>query len=274
MAFIYKITNDINNKVYIGETAIGIEHRWRKHVQDLYKRNFKLQLAMRKYGIEHFQIEQIEECDFDNRFEREKFWIARYDSYYNGYNSTLGGEGATKYDYDEVYQLWIEGKTPQELSELTGASDGTIQNILRANSVPPEKIHERAHSKPVIQFTIKGEYVCIYPSANAAGRALGLVNGSNIIACCNGKLKSSSGYIWKYAEDETLIEDYLLAKKKKTTGKKVMQFDLNNNFLAEFPSCEAAARELELSSSTPINRCARGERKTAYGFKWKYAGEV
>ena len=54
MAFIYKITNDINNKVYVGETAIGIEHRWLKHIQDLYKRNFKLQLAMRKYGIEHF----------------------------------------------------------------------------------------------------------------------------------------------------------------------------------------------------------------------------
>jgi hypothetical protein len=71
---------------------------------------------MRKYGIGHFKIEQIEECDFDNRFEREKFWIAHYNSYYNGYNSTLGGEGATKYDYDEVYQLWLEGKTPQELS--------------------------------------------------------------------------------------------------------------------------------------------------------------
>ena len=51
-------------------------------------------------------------------------------------------------------------------------------------------------------------------------------------------------------------------------------FDLNNNFLAEFPSCEAAARELGVSSGTPINRCARGERKTAYGYKWKYAGEV
>ena len=274
MAFIYKITNDINNKVYIGETAIGIEHRWHKHIQDLYKRNFKLYLAMRKYGIEHFQIEQIEECDFDNRFEREKFWIATYDSYYNGYNSTLGGEGAIKYDYDEVYQLWLEGKTPQELSELTGASDGTIQNILRANSVPSEKIHERAHSKPVIQFTAKGEYVCTHPSANAAGRALGLINGSNIIKCCLGEIKTSKGFIWKYVDDETPIEEYIGSKIKKTTGKQVEQYDLNNNFVKVFPSCEAAARELGVSSGTPINRCARGERKTAYGYKWKYAGEV
>ena len=81
MAFIYKITNNINDKVYIGETAIGIEHRWAKHLQDLYKRNFKLQLAMRKYGIEHFQIEQIEECEFANRFEREKFWIKIRESF-------------------------------------------------------------------------------------------------------------------------------------------------------------------------------------------------
>lgn len=103
------------------------------------------------------------------------------------------GEGATKYDYDEVYQLWLEGKTPQELSKITGASDGTIQSILRASSVPSEKIHERAHSKPVIQFTTKGEYVCTHPSANAAGRALGLVNGSNIIKCCLGGNKDLKG---------------------------------------------------------------------------------
>lgn len=274
MAFIYKITNDINNKVYIGETAIGVKFRWLKHIQDLYKRNFKLQLAMRKYGIEHFQIEQIEECDFANRFEREKFWIAHYDSYYNGYNSTLGGEGATKYDYDEVYQLWLDGKTPQELSKITGASNGTIQNILRANSVCHKEIHNRIHAKPVIQFSKEGDFIQIFESASEAGRATGQINGSNIVACCNGKLKSSSGYIWKYVEDEMPIEDYLLTKKKRTTGKKVMQFDLNDNFLAEFPSCEAAARELGMGSGTPINRCARGERKTAYGFKWKYAGEV
>lgn len=190
------------------------------------------------------------------------------------YNSTLGGEGATKYDYDEVYQLWLEGKTPQELSKFTGASDGTIQNILRANSILPEKIHERAHSKPVIQFTTKGEYVYTYPSANAAGRALGLINGSNIIKCCLGEIKTSKGFIWKYVDDETPIEEYVSLKVKKTTGKQVEQYDLSGNFIKTFPSCEAAARELGLSSGTPINRCARGERKTAHGFKWKYAGEV
>ena len=171
---------------------------------------------MRKYGIEHFQIEQIEECEFGNRFEREKFWIAHYDSYYNGYNSTLGGEGATKYDYDEVYQLWLDGKTPQELSKITGASNGTIQNILRANSVSHKEIHNRIHAKPVIQFSKEGDFIQIFESASEAGRAMGQTNGSNIIACCNGKLKSSSGYIWKYVEDETPIEDYLLIKKKKT----------------------------------------------------------
>lgn len=274
MAFIYKIVNDVNDKVYIGETAISISKRWDKHLQDLHKRNYKLYLAMRKYGIAHFKIEQIEECNFEERFEREKYWIQQYNSYYNGYNSTLGGEGSTKYDYDEVYQLWLEGYTPQELKGLTGASDGTIQNILRANSVSHQEIRERAHSRPVIQFNQSGDFVQMFPSANAAGRYLGLANGSNIIKCCLGDIKTSKGFIWKYADDETPIEDYVQSKQKRTTGKPVQQFNLEDNFIKEYSSCEAAARELGLSSGTPINRCARGERKTAYGFKWKYAGEV
>ena len=94
MAYIYQIINDINNKIYVGKTEFSIEKRFKEHCQDAFKRiNEKrpLYAAMRKYGIEHFHIELIEETA--NPEEREKFWIAKKDSFKNGYNATLGGDG-------------------------------------------------------------------------------------------------------------------------------------------------------------------------------------
>lgn len=76
MAYIYKITNDINNKVYIGKTLLSIEKRFKEHCKD-YKREGKekrpLYRAMNKYGIEHFSIEEIEECNYNVINDREKY---------------------------------------------------------------------------------------------------------------------------------------------------------------------------------------------------------
>ena len=58
---------------------------------------------MNKYGIEHFHIEEIEECDDNIVNEREVYWIKFYNSYHNGYNATYGGEGRREYDGEEFY---------------------------------------------------------------------------------------------------------------------------------------------------------------------------
>lgn len=92
---IYKITNKINKKSYIG-LSIDIEERWRAHINNSSNQNSKeyektLYRAFRKHGIENFLFEILEERE-DFLEEREKFWIEKYDSYKNGYNETLGGE--------------------------------------------------------------------------------------------------------------------------------------------------------------------------------------
>ena len=64
MGYIYKISNTINDKVYIGKTAFSIEKRFKEHCQDAFKEHNEkrpLYSAMRKYGVEHFHIELIEE---------------------------------------------------------------------------------------------------------------------------------------------------------------------------------------------------------------------
>lgn len=271
MAIIYKIYNDINDKIYIGETTRPIEKRWQQHLdktRDLSIRGH-LQLAMRKYGIENFHIEKIEECQNQNRFNREKYWIEYYNSFYNGYNSTLGGEGTQQYDYNLFFLLWNKGKTVAEICEKTGASNTTVQVALKNFGVAYKDYINRTFAMPVLQYNKNGKFIKRYNSANEAGRAMGKINGGNIVKCCKGEIKTSCGFIWKYEVDDTSIEQLILLKKKRTTGKPVLQYDLQNNLLAEYESCEEAGRQLKKSGSV-INRCARGERKTAYGYKWKY----
>ena len=101
MGYIYKITNLINNKVYIGKTERTVNKRWKEHVKnaktDKYQ-NIILYRAMRKYGIDNFKVEAIDEVsNFEDLDEREIYWINYYQSCgEKGYNTTGGGEGGIK----------------------------------------------------------------------------------------------------------------------------------------------------------------------------------
>ena len=114
-----KIVNNINQKIYIGKTEFSLEKRFKEHCRDALKesnRDRPLYRAMRKYGIENFRIELIEETS--NPEEREIYWIEQYGSFKNGYNATLGGDGRHYRDYDLIYSLYQEGKTIQEIAEI------------------------------------------------------------------------------------------------------------------------------------------------------------
>lgn len=94
MIGIYKITNNINNNCYIGQ-SIHIEERWKEHKSkyNWEKENKKpLYLAFQKYGLENFSFEIIEECKPEQLNLKEQYWIDYYNSYNNGYNMTSGGE--------------------------------------------------------------------------------------------------------------------------------------------------------------------------------------
>lgn len=99
MGFIYKITCIPTQKIYIGKTEQTIERRWQDHCSAAFlpshgDYNFPFHRAIRKYGKENFIIEKLqEENDSEKLKELEKKWIKYYDSYYNGYNATLGGDG-------------------------------------------------------------------------------------------------------------------------------------------------------------------------------------
>ena len=102
--FIYKITNLINGKIYVGKTTKTIEKRWRRHVYDAENDlvSTHLSKAIKKYGAKNFKVEKIDsakdEIELNNK---EKYWISFYNSTNRevGYNLCAGGEGGNTYQF-------------------------------------------------------------------------------------------------------------------------------------------------------------------------------
>lgn len=138
--FIYKITNKVNGKSYIGQTRYTVEFRWRQHQHK--KDNTHFHCAIAKYGVENFIVETLEECEIADMDSREIFYIAKYDTYNNGYNSSTGGDGMrghsrvlTDNKYDEIKGLYLSGFSSNKIADLYGVDKATIQKLLRAMGV-------------------------------------------------------------------------------------------------------------------------------------------
>lgn len=140
MIGIYKITNLINGHSYIGQ-SLNIEKRWKNHRIAAFNSKdecyyYPLYCAIRKYGIENFSFEVIEQCDYQLLNEREMYYIKLYNTYNDGYNQTLGGDCAThssKLSADQVKE--IQGKlltqkyTLRGLAAEYGVHADTIRDI-------------------------------------------------------------------------------------------------------------------------------------------------
>ena len=134
---IYKITNLINGKVYVGQ-SVNILTRWRRHRSEMNNLNncYPIYKAMRKYGLENFAFEVIEECSKNLLDEREKYWIKYYNSYYDGYNQTSGGHSSgvsialQPGEVLEIIELLKNSELlHQEIAEEYNVSENTICGI-------------------------------------------------------------------------------------------------------------------------------------------------
>ena len=213
MAYIYQITNDINGKIYIGKTEFSIEKRFKEHCQDAFRdRNEKrpLYAAMRKYGIEHFHIELIEETN--NPEEREIYWIEQKRSFKYGYNATIGGDGKKYIDYDLVISTYKEVKNAVHVAEMFGIHPDSVYNILKANNISSLYSSENSPNKELQgkicgMFSTNDELLKSFSTIKDAARYIIQENiskdnikgiSSHISQVCNGKRKSAYGYHWKF----------------------------------------------------------------------------
>jgi len=140
---IYKITNKENGLIYIGCTINSLNQRFNEHLYRCFKTDYKSKLynSMKKYGQENFTIELIEECDLSVIYETEKKYVEQYDSYKNGLNSTLGGEGCLGYTHSPEIR--------QKISENTkngNSHKGKTYEVLYGDRAEEEKLKRKTAS--------------------------------------------------------------------------------------------------------------------------------
>ena len=143
MKGIYCFTNRYNNKKYIGQ-SIQLEVRYDQHKRNClnpndHSYNSKFYRALRKYGFENFNYEILIQDDAftkETLNEAEVYFISLYDSYYNGYNETPGGQYSnnfTKLKQDEVYAIYDDLSNPfltmREIAQKFNVSDSLISMI-------------------------------------------------------------------------------------------------------------------------------------------------
>lgn len=145
IGYIYKVTNVINNKIYIGQTIQSIKNRWYRHCSksglSKSEMNTHFKKAILKYGKENFRIEILEICDSKLLNEREKHYINYYDSYRHGYNSTLGGQDGSKpfktsKEIDlQIIELYNYGFSLRELGKEFNLDKTTVKGILIRHNI-------------------------------------------------------------------------------------------------------------------------------------------
>lgn len=207
MPYIYKITNKINNKIYIGKTLDTIENRWKSHIKDSKRTHCEkrpLYSAFKKYGIENFIIEEVEHCSVDQLNEREVYWIEFYRSFKNGYNATRGGDGKSYCDYDLIYSLHKQGMNLLEISQCLGYSPDTCSKAIKSFGVSKKELVDNGRKvvrKTIIQLDKDTEEILrIFPSLQEACDFLGKQSSGHISDVCKGKRKTAYGYKWKYGD--------------------------------------------------------------------------
>lgn len=156
---IYKIQNLINQKCYIGQ-SIDIKNRWyeeKRTAFDITAKNYEYPIsrAFRKYGLENFSFEILEECSQEKLNEREKYWIRYYDSFFHGYNQTLGGDSTKSKNIpkENIIGIFHDLKTTdlyhKEIAEKWGISVEMVQGIntgrywfIETENYPLQKMHK------------------------------------------------------------------------------------------------------------------------------------
>lgn len=185
---IYKITNRINGKIYIGQTIRTLEKRWKQHCfPSSTNRCVALANAINKYGESNFIIEELFRCDLlEELNELEQICIKYYNSLApNGYNLRTGGS---------------KNSLPSEITrkKQSIAKLGKIYGPRKEDS--GDNISKGKKSKSFeVRKKDTNEFVGIWSNKFKCGRELN-INPSHINSCCIGRRKQHKGYIFKFVE--------------------------------------------------------------------------
>lgn len=210
---VYKITNRINGKVYIGQTTRPLMVRWKQHCNPSNQNCIALHRAILKYGKENFTIEQIDVAsDLNELNQKEIYWIKFYNSIdpNKGYNLRIGGENGTV--SNETRVKLGKGNRGKKFSEewrrkMSKSHKGVKHSAESyAKGVETKRAngtYEKIAKIAVINGKQSGKRVrcletgIVYKSITDAAKANGL-NRVNVSECVRGIHKTCGGMRWEY----------------------------------------------------------------------------
>lgn len=194
---------------------------------------------------------------------------------------TQGGQYNKDFYSDEIFQLWDEGKSILEISNILNINRSSIWNRLKdyknydilqsrhrsgkvAYAIMLDKGTVPEHMKPksIYQYDLWGNYIREWTSAKQICREFGIDN-SLIGQVLNGKYLQAGGYQWSFKKRADNIVD----KVKSKFG--IIQKDLANNIINLWVSLNEIEENISMKKSS-ISKCLKGKQQTAYGYKWEY----
>lgn len=216
MGYIYKITCKTTHKIYIGKSESTVLDRWKGHCRAAFlpshsDYNFPFHRAIRKYGIEDFIIETIDESNNSEELkQKEIYWIEFYDSYNKGYNSTRGGDGNLKYDYDNIVNYYLSHNfSILETCKYFHIYDQVVYTALKSKNIDYQQLQssnkKNKHTKKILLVEKK----LIFNKMVDIDKYFQKIVHPNVRRCLNGITKKAYGFHWRELEEDEDVSEYI-----------------------------------------------------------------
>lgn len=228
MGFIYVIRNNVNNRVYVGQTINTIEERFKQHLYLFYKGRVhnKLYNAMREIGAENFYYEKVLECDNTDLNRYEQFYVTEFDSINDGYNSVFPCSSLIsdkKYEYEDmVIHMYMDGYSFASIAKAINSSTRHVNDIILKNNLNRENTNygRNDSNRQIIMYSKEFIPLKKFDSINQAFKWLAENTEYNVtrfgayafidVACTNGNI--AYGHRWQDLAD--LVYDGKLFRTK------------------------------------------------------------
>lgn len=303
--YIYKIVNDVNDKIYIGQTRRTVEERWNYHIYDTKNRsdNMIIHKSMNKYGIAKFHPILIEKIIEDSLFklieklnEKEKFYISEFNTVRPfGYNISIGGNvldsnkvAIDQYDlncnyidsFESIVSASLMTGIPSAsiekcISEAAGSNKSAYGYVFVRSGSLPYQVNES--NRKVSQYDLNGNFVRSYNSIKEASDITS-ISSSNINYCCQKKKYKTAGkYIWRYTDDVLTNEEVKSLKNgtylsRKSIYSPIKQYDIFGNYIKTYKNISLAS-QFTKTSQTAITNCCLGKVNTANKYVWRFTND-
>ena len=295
---IYKHTNKINGKCYIGQTKQTVNIRWANGLgYNPYNnpKNCIFWNAIKKYGWDNFTHQILEDNikEQEDANNREIYWIKYYNSYIgfdnsNGYNMTLGGKGGEHLGYP-VYQ--IDKKTLKIINEFPSTAEASRQFGSESNSSQIRRCcdgikhsakgylwcYKKNYSEnwrpkqnklvsPIYQIDENLEVIKRYDSITECVNKTGFSGGS-IVSCCLRKQRKANNYFWCYISDYN--EKWKPPKMSFNRNEKVYCFETNKVYISATEASQQTG-----ANRGHILRCCKQKENGSNGLHFCYAKNI